>query len=45
MMRVQDVADRSSYTYIFGGVEFRYFDVFDTFIVVKIDTFTKRIWL
>lgn len=45
MIRVQDVEYRSTYTYIFEGVEFKYIDVFDDFIVVKIDTATKRIWL
>lgn len=45
MIRVKDVANRSEYTYIFGGVKFKYFDIFNDFIVVKIDTETKVIWL
>lgn len=45
MIRVQDVENRQLYTYVFGGVEFDYFDVFDDFIVVKLDPKTLRIWL
>ncbi len=45
MIRVKDVENRSNYTYIFGGVEFNYFDVFNDFIVIKIDPKTLRIWI
>lgn len=45
MLRVSDIEDRKNYTYYFGGVEFKYNHALDNFIIVKIDTLVKKIWL
>ena len=45
MIRVGDIKNRSTYTYYFAGVEFLYNDMFDDYIVVKIDEKMKKIWL
>ena len=45
MLRVSDIKTRRNFTYYFGGVEFDYCDMFDDFIIVKIDVKMLKIWL